>query len=45
MADVPIGFGTTARSTQDCRKADPQEIVCFHQADLGEYLRDEATLL
>lgn len=45
MADVPIGFGVTAKSTLECRKAVPTDVVCFHQADLGEYLRDEATLM
>lgn len=38
------GFGATARSTQDCRRANPTDIVCFHQADVGEYLRSEDTL-
>ena len=45
MADVPIGFGVTAKSTLECRKSVPTDVVCFHQADLGEYLRDEATLM
>ena len=36
--------GTTAKSTADCRKLDPQGVVAFHQADIGEYLRDEDTL-
>eukprot|EP00762_Andalucia_godoyi_P004081 ANDGO_06254.mRNA.1 60S ribosome subunit biogenesis protein nip7 len=44
MAEIPLGFGIAARSTQDCRKADPTSIVCLHQADIGEYLRDEDTL-
>lgn len=44
MNDVPIGFGITARSTTDCRKLDAAEIVCLHQSDLGEYLREEASL-
>merc|ERR1711959_865165 len=44
MADVPLGFGVTAKSTQDTRKLDPTAIVVFHQADVGEYLRDEAGL-
>ncbi|KAJ3080920.1 ribosome biosynthesis protein nip7 [Quaeritorhiza haematococci] len=39
MSDVPLGFGVTARSTQDARKLDPSGIVVFHQADIGEYLR------
>lgn len=44
MADVPLGFGVTAKSTQDCRKLDPTAVVCFHQADVGEYLREEGHL-
>lgn len=44
MNDLPLGFGATARSTQDCRRANPTDIVCFHQADVGEYLRSEETL-
>merc|ERR1739848_99025 len=41
MADVPLGFGVTARSTQEYRRSDATDIVVFHQADVGEYLRDE----
>jgi ribosome biogenesis protein Nip4 len=41
MSDIPIGFGATARSTTDARRLDPTEIVVFHQADAGEYLRSE----
>lgn len=41
MSDVPLGFGVAAKSTADCRKADPNAIVVFHQADVGEYLRAE----
>lgn len=44
MADVPLGFGATARSTLDTRKLDPSGIVVFHQADVGEFLRDEDTM-
>ena len=44
MSDVPLGFGVTARSTQECRNLAPTDIVCFHQADIGEYLRDEETM-
>jgi len=44
MADVPLGFGVTAHSTQECRKLEPTAIVAFHQADVGEYLRSETTL-
>ena len=38
------GFGATAHSKQDCRRANPTDIVCFHQADVREYLRSEDTL-
>ncbi|PPQ63013.1 hypothetical protein CVT24_006119 [Panaeolus cyanescens] len=44
MNDIPLGFGVTARSTVDTRKLDPTAILVFHQADVGEYLRDEDTL-
>ena len=44
MADVPMGFGVCARSTQDCRKVESTAIVGFHQADIGEYLRAEEQL-
>ncbi|XP_024396124.1 uncharacterized protein [Physcomitrium patens] len=44
MSDVPLGFGVAAKSTQDCRKLDPNDIVALHQADLGEYLRMEDEL-
>jgi 60S ribosome subunit biogenesis protein NIP7 len=45
MSDVPLGFGTAAKSTLDCRKLDPTAIVAFHQADTGEYLRNEAAIV
>ncbi|XP_017321651.1 60S ribosome subunit biogenesis protein NIP7 homolog [Ictalurus punctatus] len=44
MADVPLGFGVAAKSTQECRKVDPMAIVALHQADVGEYIRNEDTL-
>ncbi|RSH93800.1 ribosome biosynthesis protein nip7 [Saitozyma podzolica] len=44
MSDVPLGFGVTARSTLDTRKLDPSGIIVFHQADVGEFLRDEDTM-
>lgn len=44
MSDVPLGFGISAKSTQDCRKLDPNGIVVLHQADIGEYLRMEDDL-
>jgi len=44
MSDVPLGFGVTAKSTNECRSMDPNGIVAFHQADCGEYLRAEDEL-
>ena len=44
MSGVGLGFGVTARSTSDTRSMDPTNIIVFHQADVGEYLRDEETL-
>lgn len=41
MNDMPMGFGLTARSTMDCRKAAPTDIVVLHQGDVGMYLRSE----
>ncbi|KAF0043368.1 hypothetical protein F2P81_004705 [Scophthalmus maximus] len=44
MADVPLGFGVAAKTTQECRRVDPMSIVVFHQADVGEFIRNEDTL-
>jgi len=42
--DTPLGFGVTARSVAEARKADPTAVVVFRQGDVGEYLREEDTL-
>lgn len=44
MNDLPLGFGVAAKSTQECRHCDPMTIITFHQADIGEYIRNEETL-
>ncbi len=44
LDDVPLGFGVLARSSGEVRRLDPTGVVCFRQADCGEYLRDEDTL-
>ncbi|CAM9939644.1 60S ribosome subunit biogenesis protein NIP7 homolog [Lethenteron reissneri] len=44
MADVPLGFGVAAKSTQECRRCDPMSVTVFQQADIGEYIRCEDTL-
>ncbi|XP_018328355.1 60S ribosome subunit biogenesis protein NIP7 homolog [Agrilus planipennis] len=45
MSDIPLGFGVAAKSTAECKHSDPLAIVCFHQADIGEYIRAEEDLL
>jgi 60S ribosome subunit biogenesis protein NIP7 len=44
MNDTPLGFGVTARSTQETKRLEPTAIATFRQADVGEYLREEDTL-
>lgn len=44
MKDVPLGFGVSARSTQDAKRLDPTGVICFRQGDVGEYLREEDSL-
>eukprot|EP00116_Pleurobrachia_bachei_P005448 sb/3465710/ len=44
MNDLPLGFGAAAKSTAECKTTDPNTIVVFHQADVGEYLRAESTM-
>ncbi|KAI6178636.1 60S ribosome subunit biogenesis protein NIP7-like protein [Aphelenchoides besseyi] len=44
MDDKPLGFGIVSKGTTDCRHADPTSIVVLHQADLGEYIRNEDAL-
>ncbi|ORY92250.1 60S ribosome subunit biogenesis protein nip7 [Syncephalastrum racemosum] len=44
MNDIPLGFGVTARATADMKNLQPTDMIVFHQADVGEYLRDEQNL-
>merc|ERR1712165_436426 len=44
MSDLPLGFGVAAKTTTECRHTDPMTIILFHQADIGEYLRNEESL-
>lgn len=39
--DLPLGFGTSGKSTLELNSADPTSTVIFNQADIGEYLRVE----
>ena len=42
--DVPLGFGVAARGGVETRKLDPTTIIILHQADLGEYLREDVLI-
>ncbi|KAF8770334.1 60S ribosome subunit biogenesis protein NIP7 homolog [Argiope bruennichi] len=44
MNDVPLGFGVAAKSAEETRTADPLSVIVFHQADIGEYIRNEEHL-
>ena len=41
---ISQGFGVSAKTTAECRHTDPMTIILFHQADIGEYLRNEESL-
>eukprot|EP00921_Rhytidocystis_pertsovi_P017473 GHVQ01027499.1.p1 GENE.GHVQ01027499.1~~GHVQ01027499.1.p1 ORF type:complete len:181 (+),score=20.29 GHVQ01027499.1:478-1020(+) len=45
MNDIPLGFGVTAKTTEHMRAAPTEALVVYHQADVGEYLREEADLV
>ncbi|XP_067011155.2 60S ribosome subunit biogenesis protein NIP7 homolog [Anabrus simplex] len=44
MSDLPLGLGVAAKSTTECKHTDPLTVVCYHIADIGEYIRSEDTL-
>ncbi len=39
------GFGVAAKSTLQMKNTDPMTIIGFHQADIGEYIRSEETIV
>ncbi|OQV13842.1 60S ribosome subunit biogenesis protein NIP7-like protein [Hypsibius exemplaris] len=45
MGEVPLGFGVAAKSSLEIRNTDPIATGIFHQADVGEYIRGEQTLI
>mmetsp|Transcript_22866 Transcript_22866/g.63491 ORF Transcript_22866/g.63491 Transcript_22866/m.63491 type:complete len:181 (-) Transcript_22866:327-869(-) len=45
MSDIPLGFGISAKSTSECRKLEPTAVIALHQADVGEYLRSEDSIV
>eukprot|EP00070_Physeter_catodon_P036413 XP_028343307.1 60S ribosome subunit biogenesis protein nip7-like [Physeter catodon] len=44
-SDLPLGFGVAAKSTSDIHSAETDAIAVYHMADIGEYLREEVSLL
>ena len=44
LADVPLGFGRAAQGTDKAKDLGPMAVVVLHQADIGEYLREENTM-
>nr|CAX70519.1 60S ribosome subunit biogenesis protein NIP7 [Schistosoma japonicum]CAX75369.1 60S ribosome subunit biogenesis protein NIP7 [Schistosoma japonicum]CAX75370.1 60S ribosome subunit biogenesis protein NIP7 [Schistosoma japonicum]CAX75371.1 60S ribosome subunit biogenesis protein NIP7 [Schistosoma japonicum]CAX75372.1 60S ribosome subunit biogenesis protein NIP7 [Schistosoma japonicum] len=45
MSDMPLGFGVAAKSSLQVKNTDPMTVVLFHQADVGEYIRSEETIV
>lgn len=43
LLQVPLGFGVMSKSGVEIRGFGPTDIVVLHQADIGEFLRDEDT--
>lgn len=41
LSNTPLGFGRAAATTDKAKDLDPTGIVVLHQADIGEYLREE----
>ncbi len=39
LADIPLGFGVAAQTTDVCKELAPTANVVLHQADVGEFLR------
>jgi len=39
------GFGVAAKNTTECKHTDPLSVVCFNQADIGEFIRCEDDLI
>lgn len=44
LSDIPLGFGRAAHATDKAKDLDPTGVVVLHQADIGEYLREENTM-
>lgn len=42
--DQPVGFGVTTKSGNEALNSDPASKIVIHQADVGEFLRDQDTM-
>lgn len=42
--DTPLGFGLTARKSNDISQSSGSTLIVINQADTGEYIRDETAL-
>ena len=45
MGNIPLGFGRASHTTDQCKDLEPTAITVLHQADVGEYLRQEDELM
>eukprot|EP01039_Chlorochromonas_danica_P002623 gene2623-2867_t len=45
LSNVALGFGVAAQPTEYCKDLDPGANVVLHQGDVGEYLREEDSIL
>lgn len=45
MSETPLGFGVAAQTTERAQEMDPTGVVVLHQADIGEYVRSEETVM
>ncbi|EEA06606.1 60S ribosome subunit biogenesis protein NIP7, putative [Cryptosporidium muris RN66] len=45
MDETPLGFGVLAKSSSEVKTADAENIIVYHQTDIGEYLREEVDLI
>ncbi|KAF7683806.1 60S ribosome subunit biogenesis protein NIP7 [Astathelohania contejeani] len=43
--DVPLGFGVTTKSSMSLNISDSNNLIVIRQADTGEYIRNENTLV
>lgn len=45
MSNIPLGFGRSAQTTERAKDLEPTGVVVLHQADIGEFLREETEIV